>query len=143
MKIRNGFIADPNFKVAFQSLFSKPVTAKQCLELNQAADELDAHLRVILKAKFQIMEKYASKDEAGKMKTEDNGEVIFPNEEVKTKCAGEVMEILNEEYDIPLTSKVVVYDDEILLPVHYSLLRDLIEIKERPKASEAKIEVKA
>jgi len=143
MKIKNGFIADPNFKVAFQSLFSRPVTAKQCLELNQAADELDAHLRVILKSKFQIMEKYAKKDETGKMITEINGDVVFPDADTKAKCAEEVMEILNEEYDIPLTSKVVVYDDEILLPVHYSLLRDLLDIKERPKAAEPKVEVKA
>jgi len=143
MKIKNGFIADPNFKVAFQSLFSRPVTAKQCLELNQSADELDTHLIIILKSKFQIMEKYGKKDESGKLMTEANGDVIFPNAEVKEKCSKEVMEILNEEYDIPLTSKIVVFEDEILLPIHYNLLRDLIEIKKRPKEVDPKVEVKA
>jgi hypothetical protein len=134
MNIKNGYIAEPAFKAAFQTLFSRPVTAKQCLELNQASDELDAHLRVILKSKYQIMEKYAKKNEDGKMITEDNGNVVFPDDATKLKCSEEVMEIMNEVYDIPLSSKIIVYEDETLLPLHYSLLKDIIEIKERPKA---------
>jgi hypothetical protein len=133
MKIKNGYIADDEFMNALSYLLKRELTAKQCLEMNQAQDELIAHQRVIVRSKYQIMEKHAKKDEEGKMVTQENGDVVFPSEEARQECVKEILEIMNEEYDVDLSSKIVIYEDEPLRPSYYNLIKDLVEIKERPK----------
>jgi len=134
MKIKNGLIADESFMPALKYLMGRELTAKQCLEMNQATDELVAHQRVIIRSKYQIMEKYSAKDDEGKMKTQENGDVIFPNNDAREACVKDILEIMNEEYDVELSSKIVIYEDEPLRPDYYNLIKDMVEIRERPKA---------
>lgn len=134
MKIKNGFIVDDEFMPALSYILKREMTAKQCLEMNQAVDELTAHQKVIARSKYQIMEKHSKKDEEGKMMTEENGDVIFPDEETRQKCLKEILEIMNEEYDVDLSSKIVVYEDEPFRPSYYNVIKDLVDIKERSKS---------
>lgn len=133
MKIKNGFLLDPNFIPAFEYLQKKELTAKQCIEMNQIAEELSVQFRVLQKSKYQLMEQYSAKDENKKMRTEENGDVIFPDSVTKVKCQKEIIDLMNEEYDVPLTTKIKVYEDETMTPVYYNLIKDLVDIVPRPK----------
>ena len=129
MKIKNGLIISPEFSSAIQKLLKKEIPVSLCLEISTMIEEIDTQIKIVNRARQAVLEKYTKKDEKGKYVVDDNGNAVFENENIKVKCLNELSDILNEEFDVALTSKIPLTKEDKMTPQEYILLKDLIEIK--------------
>ena len=129
MLIKNLQIINDEFIPAFTGLLKLKMPAKQCLEVSSCIDDLIAQHQVIMRARKALVDKYCSKDAEGKV-THKDGLVLFDSEELKKKCTEEIREILLEDIDLALSSKIRVSAQEIMTPLQIKLLQDIIEIDE-------------
>jgi hypothetical protein len=139
MKIKNVDILSNDFLPAFERLMYRQMPAKQCLELAQCLDELTSHQNITRKARTVIIEKYAVKDKSNKVVSDGLGNAVFPNDKAMQKCMAELKEIDDDTVEINLTSKITIYDDEHVVPMHIKVLRDVISITPRPKMTPVEV----
>ena len=134
MQIRNGIVIEDDFIAAFNDLMMRDMPVQQCHELSICLEELASHLSVLKRTKLTLIQKYASKDPRTEQFLMDpDGNVLFPDEKIKVKCATEINEIMSDHIDIPLTGPIVIYKDEKMTPRKYALLKDIIKVVDRPK----------
>lgn len=138
MKIKNGLLMEEDFMPAFEELLLKDLPAKQCLELAEALDDIAKKAMAVQRARRAIVEKYAQKGEDGQIKSrKDNPDKIdFGTKENEEKCAKEIVDLFNEEYDVPLSSKVTIKSSDVSTGRKMLLLRDIVEIEEPDKKEE-------
>lgn len=129
MKLKNGLIANDNFISAFQKFFHYDMTAKQCLEFSASLDEVTSQYSILKRAQRVIVEKYCLKNEDGSIKYDEQENVLFPSKEEEGKCKKEINEILKDEFEIPLSSKIKVKAEDKFQPLEIRMLRDIIEIE--------------
>jgi len=142
MKLKNGIVIEDDFLLTFQELLNKDMPAKQCLELSTCLDELISHINVVRRTKRALIEKYAKKNKDGEILSDEDGAILFDDDEKRQKCLSEINEIMNESIDISLSEPVKIYADEIMTPKKVRLLKDVIEIVEREQSEQEKSEEK-
>lgn len=128
MIIKNRTIVKEGFIEALTKLMNVEMPAKQCLEVSRSIEELIGQLNIILRAQKSIANKYCLKDVDGNPICNEKGEITFESEEIKNKYIKEMTEILDEEIDISLSSKIKIKGDTKLTPLIYKLLEDIIEV---------------
>lgn len=131
IKIKNASIVKEEFIKNFNDLMKREMPAKQCLELSECIDKLQAQLEVIKRAQIAITKKYAVLDKDGNLMLDDKGGAKFDNVQKNVKCLEELNEIYEQGVELSLNSKVIIYEDEIFSPFKLNMLRDIIEIKPR------------
>jgi len=130
VKLQNGLIIMPEFLEAFQKLMTMEIPVSQCVALSTAMEEINTQTTVVNRSKRVILEKYCSKDESGEPVVGEDGNATFESDEVKTKCLGDIAEIMNDEFEIHLEKKVVLPANTKMTPQEYVFLKDLIEVAE-------------
>ncbi|MBD3261063.1 MAG: hypothetical protein GF334_05175 [Candidatus Altiarchaeales archaeon] len=138
IKIKNGILIQEAFLEHYTKLLQRQMPAKLCLELNQALDEIISQASVVKRTRLEIAKKYGEKKEDGSLLTDAAENVLFPDEETKAKCMGEINEILNETLTITVSKPVSIYEDETATPDELRFLGGLIEVIDRPKDNEQK-----
>jgi len=129
MEVKNFLLVSEKFLPAFEKLLRKEIPAKTCLQLSAAYDEIVSQITVVQRTRKAIAEKYAAKNEDGTVKIDELGNVVFPDDETKTKALKEIDEILNESLELAL-NKVVLNPEDKMTTEEYIMLRDIVEIPE-------------
>jgi hypothetical protein len=129
MKVKNGLIISPEFSSAIQKLLKKEIPISLCLEISTMIEEVDTQIKIVNRTRQAILEKYTKKDEANKYVTDDKGNAVFENDEIKARCLTELAGILNEEFEVSLSAKIPLTKEDKMTPQEYILLKDLIEIQ--------------
>jgi hypothetical protein len=132
MKIKNQYVIEDDFLAAFDELLKKDMTAKQCLEMIQSIETLTAHYKTLKNTQLTIVKKYAVLNDHGEVTFLDGTKIAFKSLEDDSKCNKELVEIRQETIDIPLSSKIKIYDDDVSTPRKMWLLSDIVEIADRP-----------
>jgi hypothetical protein len=130
IKLQNGLVIMPQFMESFNKLMGMEMSAKQCLELSTAQEEIVSQVTIVNRSKKVILEKYCLKNEEGNPIL-DEGNATFETLEVQEKCLGDIAEVMNEFFELHVENKVVVDEDTKMTPQDFTLLKDLIEIKEK------------
>ena len=134
MEVKNSVIMSPNFIPAVEKLMRVDMPIKNCIALNEAVVKINEKLRVLDDTKKTVMERFAKKDEDGKMVTqqsEDNPNLrtpVFESSEKAMEFAKEIQEMLEEVTDIPLDEKIKVSSDTKMTTDEFLVLQDLIEV---------------
>jgi hypothetical protein len=128
MKIKNALIISPEFNTAIEKLLKKEIPISLCLELSKMIEEVDTQVKIVNRARQATLEKYTRKDEKNEYMVDSDGNAIFENDTIKTKCLKELSGILNEEFDISLEKKVPLSKEDKMTSQEFMLLKDLIEI---------------
>lgn len=124
MKIKNLTAMNPMFVPALDKLIKKDLPVKTCFSLAKMVKEINDNLEIIDKAKLAIVDKYAQKDEDGKIRFQDNGQPLFNSDEDKKKFLEDLKDLAEQEFDIsvetkiPLPSDIKMSVDEILAIEH-------------------------
>ena len=142
MQIKNAYVMEPDFIPAFDELLKKPLPAKQCLEMITSSELITAEYNRLMKAQLLVLEQYCVKKEGGTLKFDANGNIVFKDAESEKMGTKEVLDLKSGIFEIPLTNKVKIYDDDIITARKIFLLKDLIEIVEREKPTVPGQEVK-
>jgi hypothetical protein len=132
MKIKNQYVIEDDFLAAFDGLLKKDMTAKQCLEMIQSIEVLTTHYKTLKNTQLTIVKKYAVLNDHGEVTFLDGTKIAFKSLEDDIKCNKELVEIRQETIDIPLSSKIKIYDDDVSTPRKMWLLSDIVEIVDRP-----------
>jgi hypothetical protein len=137
MQIKNAFVMESDFVVAFDELLRKPMPAKQCLEMVTSSEKITEGYDRLMKTQRIILEQFCLLNEEGHLKEGPNGSVVFKDKESEAACIQQISELKSDSLEIPLINKVKVYEDDISTPRKIFLLKDIIEIVERaqPKAA--------
>lgn len=133
IKVKNAILLREDFIQNFNDLMKREMPAKQCLELSGCIDKLQAQFEVVKRTQIAITKKYAVVDKEGNLVLDDKGGARFDNFQKSSKCMEELNEIYEQGVEIPLSSKVAIYEDEIYSPYKLNMLKDIIEIKPREK----------
>jgi hypothetical protein len=134
MQIKISYVMEPDFIPAFDELLKKPMPAKQCLEMITSSEKITEEYNRLMKAQLLVLQQYCVMKDDGTLKFDDKGNVVFKDKESETAGNKEVADLKSGTIEIPLTNKVKVYDDDVSTPRKIFLLKDLIEIVERPAA---------
>jgi hypothetical protein len=132
MQVKNQVVIEDDFLVAFNDLLKKDMTAKQCLEMIQSTEPLTAQYKALKSAQLAIVKKYAVLDDKGEVKFLNGVNIVFKSKEDESKCNTELLEIRKESIDIPLSTKIKMYEDDVSTPRKMWLLSDIVEMVERP-----------
>lgn len=135
MKIKNAILLEEEFMKAFGELLQKEMPIKKCLEISECIESMEERVNVINRTRRAIVEKYAVKDENGKIKIQDGTQekIDFGSAEKEAQCMREIGELMNEDYELPLSEKIKIKSSEVSTPKKIYLLRNLIEVIEDPK----------
>ena len=126
MLIRNGFVTNPDFLDAFNGLMKREMPIWQCLEMSKSVEEILKQVSIVDRAKLAIADQYGKKENGQLVIIDKN--VVFDDDNKKNICLAKVQELLEETFEISLTSKVKVPRDETFTPYKFALLQDVIEI---------------
>jgi len=95
--MRVGQIVDAKFKTAVGKLLPQDMPIKTTLVLKGVVDLLNSEIEKYEKSRQELLSKYGSKDEAGKLSVNENGHVKFAEDsaesyikEYNTLCSAEV-----------------------------------------------------
>lgn len=131
MQIKSTYVMEQDFIHAFDELLMKPMPAKQCLEMITSSEKITEAYNRLIKAQLLILKQYCVVKENGDLEFTPKGDIIFKDDASKVACNKEVADLKAEMLEIPLTTKVKVYSDDVSTPRKVFLLKDLIEIVER------------
>jgi hypothetical protein len=129
MKIKNGLVISPEFTSAIQKLLKKEIPISLCLEISTMIEEIETQIKIVNRTRQAVLEKYTKKDVEGKFVTDEKGNAEFDNDDVKNKCLTELATILNEDFDVSLSTKIPLSKEDKMTPQEFILLKDLIEIQ--------------
>ena len=129
MKLLNGIINSPELPAALSGLMKREISVKQCVELSSMVEMLNMQKSIIERTRMTIIEKHAmKKDDDNIVLQEDGRTPAFPDEEAQIRCQEEVKELMAESFDIPLSSKIPVKEDDKMTLQDYNVLKDIIII---------------
>lgn len=132
MEIKNYKIIQDNFIPAVEWLLVREMPAKKCLELSAAYDELVTQANTLQRAKSAIIIRHATKDNnLENVKHDEKGEIIFPSSKAEEDCKREINEIMNESFEVAITGRIKIYDDEKVTAQRLGLLSDIVDVVER------------
>jgi len=130
IKLQNGLVVIPQFMGSFNKLMNMEMSAKQCLQLSTAQEEIASQITIVNRSKKVILEKYCAKNEKGELVTTEEGDATFETPEEQKKCISDIAEIMNEFFELHFEDKILVDESTKMTPQDFTLLKDLIEIKE-------------
>lgn len=130
MLIKNSLILNNDFLEAFTGLMGMKMAAKQCLEVSSCIEDIMAQHQIIIRARRAVVDKYCSKDEDGKPRADEFGNILFDSNELQETCGQELKEIYDEEVDLALSKKIKISASELMTPLQMRLLKDVIEVEE-------------
>lgn len=126
MLIGNFLVLEDDFIVYLSDLMKRDMTVKQCLEMSQSVSAIMEQKRVLERAKLAFAEQYGKKE---------NGQIVlkdqilqFDDDTKRDLFMAKFKEMLEATFEIPLSSKIKVYEDEISTPQKIFLLQSIIDI---------------
>jgi len=134
IKIKNGVLSSPEFAPAFQKIVvGVQMTARQCLEVSTILEEVHKQARIVDRTRQMIIEKYSSKNEAGKVITNEKGDAQFSSNEDKNSCIGELNQLMDEDFTLQISKKIEIPEDFKMIPQEFMLLSDLLDLVDDKK----------
>ena len=130
MEIKNFLMMNNNFMPAFERLLKKEITAKSCLQLSTAYDEIVTQITVIDRTRQAIAHRYAKRTEDGSISLDAENAIEFDNEDSRLKALCQIDEILNETLEVDL-DQVVLKPDECMTTEDFILLKYIVKVADR------------
>lgn len=130
MKLKNIIVMSPSFVHSMEKLIKKELPVKDCFALAKVTKEINEILSVIDSAKKAIVDRFAEKDENGKLKFEEDGRPVFKTEEDKKIFLDELKKLGEEEFDISLKKKIQLPDSITMTVDEIIALEEIVDFSE-------------
>ena len=95
-----------NMSMALRGVVDQKIPVKAAYWLNKAVKEITDNILEIDKKRLEMLKGYAESDDAGNLKTEENGEAIFETPEDREEFMKALNELYAEEVNVEIKHKI-------------------------------------
>jgi hypothetical protein len=132
MKISNLQILNPQFVPALDKLLKKEMPLSTCEELAKAILDIEQKAVLLQKVRTAMVDKYLEKDPNGKPVIIDGNKPKYKSDEAQKQFMGELNELIRGDFEVTLTKKIDLSEEDIMPAQEYILIRDFVNLIKKP-----------
>jgi hypothetical protein len=132
MKLTNLQILNPQFVPALEKILKKEIPLSTCEELAKIIMDIEDRFKLIEKVRSAMIDKYLEKDTKGQPVVINGNQPKYKTKEDEKKFLGELNELLIGEFEVVLTDKVNLSEDDKMSGQEYLLVKDFITVNKKP-----------